>query len=65
MQLAAWRREERQAALEAYPVTYNTQRPQQERGIAGRTPWRVLLDRFPNDNPQEDNDRQTDQSDAA
>ncbi len=55
-----------QAALDAYLVTYNTERPHQGRGMNGRTPYRAFLDRVPaNDNSQEDTDRKTTQSDAA
>lgn len=55
-----------QTALDAYLVTYSTQRPHQGRGMNGRTPRRAFLDRIPaNDNSLEDTDRQTDQSDAA
>jgi transposase InsO family protein len=58
--------EEMQAALDAYLVSYNTDRSHQGRGMNGRTPYRAFLDRIPaNDNSQEDTDRQTDQAHAA
>ena len=58
--------EEMQAALDAYLVTYNTERTHQGRGMNGRTPYRAFLDRIPaNDNSQEDTDRKTNQADAA
>jgi transposase InsO family protein len=58
--------EEMQAALDAYLVTYNTERSHQGRGMNGRTPYRAFLDRIPaNDNSQEDTDRKTDQAHAA
>ena len=44
------------AALDAYLISYNTQRSHHGRGMAGRTPLRAFLDRIPtNDNTQEDN----------
>ena len=48
------------AALDAYLVTYNTERPHQGRGMNGRTTWRDSI-------PVNDNftDRQTDQAHAA
>ena len=58
--------EQMQEALDAYLITYNTARPHQGRGMNGRTPGRAFLDRIPaNDNPQEDNDRNIDQTEAA
>lgn len=58
--------EEMQAALDAYLVTYNNERPHQGRTMNGRTPYRAFLDRIPaNDNSQEDTAHQTDQAHAA
>ena len=58
--------EQMQEALDAYLLTYNTARPHQGRGMNGRTPARAFLDRIPaNDNPQEDNDQNIDQTEAA
>jgi transposase InsO family protein len=58
--------EEMQVALDAYLVTYNTERTHQGRGMNGRTPYRAFLDRIPaNDNSQEDTDRKINQADAA
>ena len=55
-----------QEALDAYLITYKTARPHQGRGMNGRTPGRAFLDRIPgNDSPQEDNDRNIDQTEAA
>ena len=58
--------EQMQEALDAYLLTYNTARPHQGRGMNGRTPGRAFLDRIPaNDNPQEDNDQNIGQTEAA
>ena len=58
--------EEMQAALDAYLVAYNNERPHQGRGMNGRTPYRAFLDRIPaNDNSQEDTAHQTEQATAA
>lgn len=58
--------EEMQVALDAYLVTYNTERTRQGRGMNGRTPYRTFLDRIPaNDNSQEDTDRKTNKANAA
>jgi transposase InsO family protein len=57
---------EMQTALDAYLAGYNAERPHQGRGMNGRTPLRVFLDRIPaNDNRKEDSDRKTDQTNAA
>jgi len=41
-----------QAALDAYLVTYNNERPHQGRGMIGRTPYRAFLNRVPEVTPQ-------------
>lgn len=58
--------EEMQAALDAYLVTYNTERSHQGRGMLGRTPYRAFLDRIPaNDNTTEDTATETADTEAA
>jgi transposase InsO family protein len=58
--------EEMQAALDAYLVTYNTERPHQGRGMLGRTPYRTFVDRIPaNDNSTEDTATETADTEAA
>lgn len=58
--------DEMQAALEAYLLTYNTQRSHQGRGMNGGTPAQVFINRRPaNDNTTQETTTHTDHPDAA